>query len=266
MTTGENDAFREDEDLARVFGRVADHQVARYASTYDLNTGRTRFTDWLHEQTVPEPASSRAADAGAGGASLSVGSLTAGNLAVAIKTGAEAIEVPFRPMSDELVAHADEAVTQLYGNHYRSLVRLAGLLVRDEPTAELVVQDCFIAMHSGWHRLRDEDKALSYLKQAVVNRARSVLRERSRADRNAPRSAPDLPAVEQGAITMLERSAVIAALRALPDRQRQTLVLRYYADLSETQIAEMMGISRSAVKSHTARGMASLRAVLEQTS
>jgi RNA polymerase sigma-70 factor (sigma-E family) len=159
---------------------------------------------------------------------------------------------------------ADEAVTELYSSHYRSLVRLAVLLVRDEPTAEEVVQECFIAMHDGWHRLRDQEKALSYLKQAVVNRSRSVLRHRSVIDRNAPKPAPDMPSAEQGAISLLERSAVITALRGLPDRQRQALVLRYYADLSEAQIAEMMGISKGAVKSHTARGMSSLRAVLEQ--
>ena len=160
---------------------------------------------------------------------------------------------------------ADAAVTQLYSNNYRSLVRLAALLVRDEPTAEEVVQECFIAMHDGWQRLREEEKALSYLKQAVVNRSRSVLRHRSVVDRNAPKPAPDMPSAEQGAIALLERSAVISALRALPDRQRQALVLRYYADLSEAQIAQMMGISKGAVKSHTARGMSSLRAVLEQT-
>ena len=328
---------------------------------------------------------------------------------------------------------ADEAVTRLYTIHYRSLVRLAILLVRDEPTAEEVVQECFIAMHDGWHRLREEDKALSYLKQAVVNRSRSVLRHRSVIDRNAPKPAPDMPSAEeqaisrldwdiahevlqdlpprqqqvlalsldgytsaeiaeqlgieasaaraslhfarkkllaaitghgqpkkaaaragqgnapepapdmpgagqaamqvlalsldgytsaeiaeqlgieasaaraslhfarkkllaaitghgqpkkaaaragqgnapepapdmpgagQAAMAQLERNAVIAALRNLPDRQRQALVLRYYADLSEAQIADMMGITPGAVKSHTARGMSSLRTVLEQT-
>ena len=174
--------------------------------------------------------------------------------------GAEIVTAPAK-----LEMTAEEAVTQLYTIHYRSLVRLAALLVRDEPTAEEVVQECFIAMHDGWHRIREEDKALSYLKQAVVNRARSVLRHRSVIDRNAPKPAPDMPSAEQGAMSRLERSAVIMALRGLPDRQRQALVLRYYADLSEAQIAEMMGISKGAVKSHTARGMSSLRAVLERT-
>ena len=82
--------------------------------------------------------------------------------------------------------------------------------------------------------------------------------------RNAPKPAPDMPSAEQDAMSLLERSAVIAALKALPDRQRQALVLRFYADLSEAQIAKTMGISQGAVKSHTARGTAALRTVLEQ--
>ena len=158
---------------------------------------------------------------------------------------------------------ADQAVTAMYSEHYRSLVRLAALLVRDVATAEEVVQDSFIAMHAAWRRLRDTEKALSYLRQSVVNRSRSVLRHRVVVDKNAPKPAPDMPSAEQGAISLLERSAVIAALRTLPPRQREALVLKYYADLSEAQIAASMGISRGAVKSHTARGVAALRVVLE---
>jgi RNA polymerase sigma-70 factor (sigma-E family) len=158
----------------------------------------------------------------------------------------------------------DQAVTALYSTHYRSLVRLAALLVRDSATAEEVVQDSFVAMHGSWLRLRDSDKALSYLRQSVVNRSRSVLRHRVVVDRNAPKPAPDMPSAEQSAMALLERSAVISALRKLPARQREALVLRYYADLAEYEIASAMGISRSAVKSHTARGMAALRGVLER--
>jgi RNA polymerase sigma-70 factor (sigma-E family) len=158
---------------------------------------------------------------------------------------------------------ADRAVTALYGTHYRALVRLAALLVRDVSTAEEVVQDSFIAMHAAWLRLRDTDKALSYLRQSVVNRSRSVLRHRVVMDKNAPKPPPDVPSAEQGAMSELERTAVVSALRRLPQRQREALVLRFYADLSEAQIASTMGISRGAVKSHTARGMSSLRAVLE---
>ena len=192
-------------------------------------------------------------------------------------TTGEPDTVPGRPIkvtTDTLVAEASlesatgewdatRAVTAIYTTHYRSLVRLAVLLVRDVATAEEVVQDSFIAMHAAWRRLRDTEKALSYLRQSVVNRSRSVLRHRMVVDKNAPKPAPDMPSAEQGAISLLERSAVIAALRRLPPRQREALVLKYYADLSEAQIATAMGISRGAVKSHTARGVAALRVVLE---
>ncbi|HEX4829574.1 MAG TPA: SigE family RNA polymerase sigma factor [Trebonia sp.] len=157
-------------------------------------------------------------------------------------------------------------LTEIYLGEYRSLVRLAVLLLHDVPSAEEVVQEAFIAMHAGWLRLRDTEKALSYLRQAVVNRSRSVLRHRTVVDKNAPKHVPDEPSAEAGAIQLLERSAVIKALSGLPDRQREALVLRYYADLSEAEIAASMGISKGAVKSHTARGMAALKSVLEQES
>ena len=159
---------------------------------------------------------------------------------------------------------ADRALTALYTAHFRGLVRLAVLLVRDVATAEEVVQESFIAMHHGWRRIRDGDKAVCYLRQSVVNRSRSVLRHRVVVDRHAPAPLPDAPSAEQGAIAALERSAVVTALGRLPARQREVLVLRFYGDLSEAQIASTMGISRGAVKSHAARGMASLRAVLER--
>ena len=158
---------------------------------------------------------------------------------------------------------ADRAVTAIYSEHYRSLVRLAAFLVRDNATAEEVVQDSFVAMHGAWRRLRDPDRALSYLRQSVVNRSRSVLRHRIVVDKNTPKPPPDMPSAEHGAIIQLERSAVVTALRALPERQREALVLRYYGDMSEAQIASVMGISRGAVKSHTARAMSALRSVLE---
>lgn len=191
-------------------------------------------------------------------------------------TTGEPEAVPARPIivTDTLLAgstldsvttewDATRAVTAIYSAHYRSLVRLAALLVRDVATAEEVVQDSFLAMHGAWRRVRDSDKTLSYLRQSVVNRSRSVLRHRVVVDRHAPKATPDMPSAEHGALSLLERSAVIAALRTLPPRQREALVLKYYADLSEAQIAAAMGISRGAVKSHTARGTASLRSILE---
>jgi RNA polymerase sigma-70 factor (sigma-E family) len=154
-------------------------------------------------------------------------------------------------------------VTALYAAHYRSLVGLAVLLVHDVGTAEDVVQESFIAMHSRWRLLRDSEKGLSYLRSSVVNGSRSVLRHRQVVDRNAPKPPPDMPSAEEGAVELLERSEMVAALRTLPPRQREVLVLRYYGDLSETQIAQAMGISQGAVKSHAARATSALRSLLE---
>jgi RNA polymerase sigma-70 factor (sigma-E family) len=158
---------------------------------------------------------------------------------------------------------ADAAVTELYAAHYRSLVGLAALLLRDQATAEEVVQDSFVAMHSGWRRLRDTDQALGYLRRSVINGSRSVLRHRAVVGRVAVPPPTDAPSAEQDAMTLLERSAMVAAVDGLPLRQREALVLRFYADMSPAQIASAMGISASAVKTHTARALSSLRGMLE---
>ncbi|MFB9311853.1 SigE family RNA polymerase sigma factor [Nocardioides plantarum] len=159
---------------------------------------------------------------------------------------------------------ADAAVEALYAAHWRRLVRLSVLLVRDVGTAEEVVQDAFVALHGRWRRLRDPDKALAYLRQAVVNRSRSVLRHRGVVDRHAARDrAPEpLPSAEAPALARDRRETVLDAMRALPQRQREVLALRYYLDLSEADIADALGISRGAVKSHASRGSAALRTLL----
>ena len=102
---------------------------------------------------------------------------------------------------------ADWAVTELYSLHHRGLVRLAALLVRDVPTAEDVVQDSFVAMHDGWQRLRDAESALAYLRQAVLNRSRSVLRHRAVVEKYPEKPSPDMPSAEHGALVQLQRSA-----------------------------------------------------------
>ncbi len=168
-------------------------------------------------------------------------------------------------VDDAVTWDADEAITQIYAAHYRSLVRLAALLLRDVGASEEVVQDSFIAMHGAWRRLRDPDRALAYLRQSVVNRSRSVLRHRTVELRHAPAPMPDAASAEHGAMGSLEHQEVIVALRRLPERQREVLVLRYYADLSEADIADAIGISRGAVKSHASRGMAALRTTLEKS-
>ena len=180
----------------------------------------------------------------------------------ALAIGARPALLPAHPAAQ---AEAAQAVRTLYEAQYRPLVRLAVLLMRDSATAEDVVQEAFVGMYTSWGRLRHSDNALAYLRRSVVNRSRSVLRHRVVEDKYAPKPPPDAPSAEEAALTAVEGSAVVAALRGLPRRQREVLLLRYYADLSEADIANAMGVSRGAVKSHTARGMSALRAVLEQT-
>jgi RNA polymerase sigma-70 factor (sigma-E family) len=158
---------------------------------------------------------------------------------------------------------ADTAVESLYASHYRQLVRLSVLLVRDVETAEEVVQDSFVAMHGRWRSLKEPDKGLAYLRQTVVNRSRSVLRHRGVRARHTPPPPPDRPGADEDALVSERRAVVLDALRELPDRQREVLALRYYLDLSEADIATTLGISRGAVKSHASRGVAALRSLME---
>ena len=262
MTPEGNDTTRtpEDELLARLYQQGTDRQAPRYAATYDAGAGLTRFNAWLNEHTAADP------------------------VIAAIKADVEAIPVPSPAaptqtpaagdviMPDAVVPFAtadmgwsaDRAVLELYAEHYRSLVRLAAVLVRDTPTAEEIVQDAFVAMHGAWPRLRDEQKALAYLRQAVVLKSRSVLRNRVVVGPSLQTGPPARPGAAHDALVALERDSVRATLRDLPDRQREAIVLRYYADLSEEEIAAAMGISRGAVRSHTFRGMSALRAALER--
>jgi len=153
---------------------------------------------------------------------------------------------------------ADTAVEQLYAAHWRQLVRLSLLLVRDLGTAEEVVQDSFVALHDRWSRLRDPERALAYLRQTVVNRSRSVLRHRKVEAKHAP-SPRVASGADESALAQARRDVVLEAMRQLPGRQREVVALRYYLDLTEADIATTLGISRGAVKSHASRGLAALK-------
>ena len=163
---------------------------------------------------------------------------------------------------------ADDAVTEPFATHYRPLVRLGVLLLHDNGAAEEIAQDAFVALHANWARLRDPGKAVAYLRQSVVNRSRSALRHRGVVDRFLRRQAPPTtaPSAEAQALDAVDYAEVLQAVRVLPARQREALVLRYYADLSEAEVAETMGVSRGAVKSHTSRALAALRRKMEPSS
>ncbi len=166
---------------------------------------------------------------------------------------------------------ADDAVTELYAAHWGPLVRLAWLLLHDAGEAEEVVQDAYVALHRHWSGLRDRAAATAYLRRSVLNASRSALRHRGVEERWAAsvRGGRDDPSVrttasaEDSAVAGLSREALLAALARLPARQREVLVLRYYLDLSESQIAEALDISPGSVKTHASRGLAALRSGTE---
>ena len=166
------------------------------------------------------------------------------------------------PPDDPHSWDAEQAVTVLYSGHYGTFVRVAALLVRDVPTAEEVVQEAYVGLFRRWDRLRDPDAAVGYLRQAVVNGARSVLRRRGTAERAVEALAATPAPAPDPAASLADRRAVIDALARLPERQREVLVLRYYADWSEADIAAALGISPGAVKSYASRGVQALRPVL----
>ncbi len=156
-----------------------------------------------------------------------------------------------------------EQLTQLYAAHRLSLVRLAVLLVDDLHSAEDVVQDAFAGFVSAAPRLRDEDGALRYLRTAVVNRARSALRRRRTARAYTPPREVEPDGPDSNAVLNEEHREVLRALVTLPTRRREVLVLRYWSGLSEGEIADVLGISRGAVKSTASRALAQLEQAME---
>ncbi|MGI5479036.1 RNA polymerase sigma factor [Streptomyces lavendofoliae] len=155
-------------------------------------------------------------------------------------------------------------VTDLYHAHRLGMVRLAVLLVDDLATAEDVVQDAFTALYRrhGEH-VTEVDNALGYLRTAVVNTSRSVLRRRRTARAWTPPAPADVPSAEEHVVLDEAHREVLAALGRLTPRRRQVLVLRYWADLSEAEIARTLGISRGAVKSNASRALDALERILE---
>jgi RNA polymerase sigma-70 factor (sigma-E family) len=158
-----------------------------------------------------------------------------------------------------------DAVTALFREHHLGLVRLAVLMVGDLATGEDVVQDAFERMHRKWDGLRAQGNGLAYARSAVMNGCRTVLRRRKVARRHAPALAEAPHPVSDAASAVQDRSEMAAAVRALPRRQREVVVLRYFLDLDVAEIAEMLNIAPSAVRSTNSRALDTLRRTLEES-
>ncbi len=154
-------------------------------------------------------------------------------------------------------------VGALFDAEAASLTRLARFYVDDKTAAEDLVQEAFIRFSRSRGRLRDETRAAAYLRSIVINLARDHNRRGFLSWRHRPPAQPDAPSAEETADSRAERTAVIAALRCLPRRQRDCVTLRYYYDMPVAQIAATLGLSPNTVKTHLHRGLDALATTLE---
>jgi RNA polymerase sigma-70 factor (sigma-E family) len=164
------------------------------------------------------------------------------------------------PPGEDAALRARQAVTALYQAHALGLTRLAVVMLSDRAAAEDVVQEAFCGLYRRWNQLSDTDKALSYVRSSVINGCRSALRKR-----RLPRGLRWEPAGESPESAVLiseEHQEVLAAMRRLPARQREAVVLRFYLDLGEEEIAASMRVTRGTVKSTTSRALAALGKML----
>jgi RNA polymerase sigma-70 factor (sigma-E family) len=175
-----------------------------------------------------------------------------------------AVDLP-GPARPDTRAGAEAAVTALYQASALSLIRLAYVMLDDLPSAEDVVQEAFYGLYRRWDRLNDADSAMYYVRASVLNGCRSVRRRRAVRRRGL---ADEPPAVSAESVVLSgeEREEVIRAVRGLPHRQREALVLRYYSDLSDEEIARVMGIGPSTVRSTMHRALEALGRALRETS
>ena len=167
------------------------------------------------------------------------------------------------PAAADAAPRARQAVTALYQAHALGLTRLAVVMLSDRAAAEDVVQEAFCGLYRRWNQLSDTDKALSYVRSSVINGCRTVLRRRLR-QRGVDPLTGDQPGESAEAVALIseEHQEVLAAMRRLPVRQREAVVLRFYLDLGEEEIAASMRVTRGTVKSTTSRALAALGKML----
>jgi RNA polymerase sigma-70 factor (sigma-E family) len=169
---------------------------------------------------------------------------------------------PFRLDAD---AGAGAAVTALYQASALSLIRLAYIMLGDLQSAEDVVQEAFCGLYRRWDRLKDHSGALYYVRASVLNGCRSALRRRA-VRRRMLAHQPAADSAEAVVLGGEEREEVIRALGRLPHRQREVLVLRFYSELSDEEIARVMGIRQSTVRSAAYRALETLGRALAEPS
>lgn len=167
------------------------------------------------------------------------------------------------PPDDDAAAR----VSALYDAHAVTMIRIAVIMLSDRAAAEDVVQDAFFGLYRHWGKLSDRANAVTYVRSAVLNGCRDALKRQARRDRRDRASALSWQAVgsaETLALIGEDHRLILAAVRRLPGRQRETLLCRFYLEMSEEETAHAMGVSRGTVKSATSRAIAALGRMLKE--
>jgi RNA polymerase sigma-70 factor (sigma-E family) len=161
-------------------------------------------------------------------------------------------------------AEAAEAVAALFQQHHLDLVRMAAVMLGDVGAAEDVVQDAFEKLQVRWHRLRDPGSALAYARATVLNGCRTALRRSILARKHAAQAGVTAQTGPDAAQAIAEGSELMGALRGLPRRQREVLVLRFYVDLDVAEAAAVLKINPSTVRATTTRALARLAQTIKE--
>lgn len=156
---------------------------------------------------------------------------------------------------------SSRSLPYLYDTHYTRMVKLASMYVDHRESAEEVVQDAFVKLLKGNYNIKPGNEA-AYLRRMVLNGAHTTLRKRRVRRRHTPDEAEPVASAEEGGLGRSERDRILSAVRQLPKKQASVIVLRYYLDLSEAEIAESLGMARGSVKSHAYRGLRKLQQIL----
>ncbi|MCZ7529707.1 MAG: sigma-70 family RNA polymerase sigma factor [Acidimicrobiia bacterium] len=170
---------------------------------------------------------------------------------------------PGVPPSASPTRDPDRLVSELFQSEYHALVRLASLVLNGREAAEEVVQDAFVKLYRKSGRIKDPSRADAYLRSIVMNGARSKLRRREVARRHRPEPPPDAKGADVDVMMRDESRHFLDAIQALPERQADCIILRFYEELTEADTADTLGISRSTVNTHVERGLDALATVLE---
>lgn len=157
-----------------------------------------------------------------------------------------------------------DRVLAVYHAHHAELVRFATFVAPEDGMAEDLVHEAFVKLYGAWRRVDDPARIGGYLRTTVLNLARGRARHLGVIRRNRPQPRPDTASAESGALRNDDRDRVVGALRRLSERQRACLVLRHYEDRSESEIADILGISIGSVRTHVHRGMTTLGRLLDE--